>query len=38
VQTGVYVKGTRPTPRPRKIVGDVWDAVAWAIAQEQWAS
>ncbi|EUC33169.1 hypothetical protein COCCADRAFT_96883 [Bipolaris zeicola 26-R-13] len=35
VETGVYVKGTKPSPEPRKIVGDVWDAVAWAIAQEQ---
>ncbi|KAF1838485.1 HAD-superfamily hydrolase [Decorospora gaudefroyi] len=38
VQTGVYMKGTKPSPQPRKIVGDVWDAVAWAIAQEQWTS
>lgn len=27
VQTGVYVKGTTPTPQPSQIVGDVWDAV-----------
>lgn len=36
VQTGVYAKGTTPAHRPRKIVGDVWDAVAWAAEQEQW--
>ncbi|KAL6151053.1 hypothetical protein ACJQWK_10702 [Exserohilum turcicum] len=35
VETGVHVKGTTPSPEPRKIVGDVWDAVAWAISQEQ---
>lgn len=38
VETGVYKKGTTPAPQPRKIVGDVWDAVAWAIAQEKWTS
>ncbi|KAF2131958.1 cat eye syndrome critical region protein 5 precursor [Dothidotthia symphoricarpi CBS 119687] len=36
VQTGVYVEGTTPAHRPRKIVGDVWDAVAWAAEQEKW--
>lgn len=36
VQTGVYVEGTEPAYRPRKIVGDVWDAVCWAVAQEGW--
>lgn len=36
VQTGVYVKGTTPAHTPRQIVGDVYDAVKWAVAQEQW--
>lgn len=36
VQTGVYVEGTTPKHPPRKIVGDVWDAVNWAVAQENW--
>ena len=36
VQTGVYVKGTTPAHVPRQIVGDVYDAVSWAVAQEQW--
>ncbi|KAH8723497.1 cat eye syndrome critical region protein 5 precursor [Phaeosphaeriaceae sp. PMI808] len=36
VQTGVFVKGTTPSHQPRQIVGDVWDAVAWAVAQEKW--
>ncbi|RAR07004.1 cat eye syndrome critical region protein 5 precursor [Stemphylium lycopersici] len=34
VETGVYAKGTKPSPEPSKIVGDVWDAVAWAVAKE----
>jgi HAD superfamily hydrolase (TIGR01456 family) len=36
VSTGVYVEGTQPAVRPRQIVGDVWDAVSWAAAQEGW--
>lgn len=36
VQTGVYVPGTTPAFQPRQIVGDVWDAVEWASAQENW--
>jgi HAD superfamily hydrolase (TIGR01456 family) len=36
VQTGVYVKGTTPAHAPRQIVGDVYDAVRWAVSQEQW--
>ncbi len=36
VQTGVYVEGTVPAHQPRKIVGDVWDAVNWAAEQESW--
>ncbi|KAF2747591.1 cat eye syndrome critical region protein 5 precursor [Sporormia fimetaria CBS 119925] len=37
VETGVYEKGTEPKHRPRKIVGDVWDAVRWAaVEQEGW--
>ncbi|KAH4935752.1 hypothetical protein HBH74_084250 [Parastagonospora nodorum] len=36
VQTGVFVEGTTPAHQPRKIVGDVWDAVSWAVAQEKW--
>ncbi|KAJ4983489.1 had superfamily [Stagonosporopsis vannaccii] len=36
VSTGVYVEGTKPAVQPRKIVGDVWDAVSWAAAQEGW--
>lgn len=38
VQTGVYVEGTKPAYEPRKIVGDVWDAVMWATGQEKWTS
>ncbi|KAL6712598.1 hypothetical protein ACN47E_000475 [Coniothyrium glycines] len=38
VQTGVYVEGTKPAHQPRKIVGDVWDAVAWAAARESWTT
>ncbi|KAF2867140.1 cat eye syndrome critical region protein 5 precursor [Massariosphaeria phaeospora] len=38
VQTGVYVEGTTPAHVPRKIVGDVWDAVSWAVAQEKWSA
>ena len=36
VSTGVYVEGTQPAVQPRQIVGDVWDAVNWAAAQEGW--
>ncbi|KAF1952614.1 HAD-superfamily hydrolase [Byssothecium circinans] len=36
VQTGVYGEGTVPAHRPRVTVGDVWDAVDWAVAQEGW--
>ncbi|KAF1947245.1 HAD-superfamily hydrolase [Clathrospora elynae] len=36
VQTGVYVEGTVPAHQPRNTVGDVWDAVTWAAAQEKW--
>jgi ribonucleotide monophosphatase NagD (HAD superfamily) len=38
VETGVYKKGTTPSPQPRKIVSDVYDAVSWAVAQEKWTS
>lgn len=38
VSTGVYVDGTKPEHQPRKIVGDVWDAVEWATAQEKWTN
>ncbi|KAH7381663.1 cat eye syndrome critical region protein 5 precursor [Pyrenochaeta sp. MPI-SDFR-AT-0127] len=37
VQTGVYKEGTTPAHQPRKIVRDVWDAVAWAAVQQNWA-
>lgn len=36
VSTGVYVAGTTPNHVPDQIVGDVLDAVNWAVAQEQW--
>lgn len=36
VKTGVYVEGTKPAHEPRKIVEDVWDAVSWAVKQEEW--
>ncbi|KAI8937577.1 hypothetical protein NX059_005291 [Plenodomus lindquistii] len=36
VETGVYMAGTKPAHQPRKVVGDVWDAVKWATAQEKW--
>ncbi|KAF2034428.1 HAD-superfamily hydrolase [Setomelanomma holmii] len=36
VQTGVFVHGTTPSHQPRQIVGDVWDAVRWAVSQENW--
>jgi HAD superfamily hydrolase (TIGR01456 family) len=38
VQTGVYVKGTTPAHTPRHTVGDVYDAVSWAVAQEKWTT
>ncbi|KAL5402363.1 hypothetical protein PMIN03_010747 [Paraphaeosphaeria minitans] len=38
VQTGVYVEGTEPAHRPRKTVGDVWDAVEWAVREERWSA
>jgi HAD superfamily hydrolase (TIGR01456 family) len=36
VQTGVYVEGSVPAHKPTKTVGDVWDAVSWAVEQEGW--
>ncbi|PVI06461.1 HAD-superfamily hydrolase [Periconia macrospinosa] len=36
VQTGVYVAGTTPAHPPKQTVGDVWDAVSWAVAREGW--
>jgi HAD superfamily hydrolase (TIGR01456 family) len=38
VQTGVYKKGEVPAHEPRMVVGDVWDAVDWAVKQEKWGS
>ncbi|KAF2109704.1 HAD-like domain-containing protein [Lophiotrema nucula] len=38
VQTGVYMEGTVPAHEPRMVVGDVYDAVQWAVAQEGWRS
>jgi HAD superfamily hydrolase (TIGR01456 family) len=35
VETGVYVKGTKPSQQPRKTVGDVWDAVKWAAEEQE---
>lgn len=37
VQTGVFLEGTTPAHQPKKIVGDVYDAVAWAVEQERWS-
>ncbi|KAF1964686.1 cat eye syndrome critical region protein 5 precursor [Bimuria novae-zelandiae CBS 107.79] len=37
VQTGVYVEGTEPAHKPKQIVGDVLDAVEWAVGQEGWS-
>ncbi|KAF2467235.1 HAD-superfamily hydrolase [Lindgomyces ingoldianus] len=37
VRTGVHVAGTVPKHTPRMEVGDVWDAVSWAVGQEKWA-
>ncbi|KAF2192493.1 cat eye syndrome critical region protein 5 precursor, partial [Zopfia rhizophila CBS 207.26] len=36
VRTGVHVEGTVPNHKPRMEVGDVWDAVSWAVGQERW--
>lgn len=38
VKTGVYRSGTVPAHKPRVIVGDVYDAVKWALEQEGWHS
>jgi HAD superfamily hydrolase (TIGR01456 family) len=35
VETGVYAKGSTPSQRPRKIVPDVWDAVRWAVGENE---
>ncbi|KAF2741354.1 HAD-superfamily hydrolase [Polyplosphaeria fusca] len=37
VQTGVYKKGEVPAHEPRMVVGDVLDAVNWAVRQERWS-
>ena len=34
VKTGVYKEEQTPACRPTTIVGDVWDAVRWAIERE----
>lgn len=37
VETGVYQRGSEPAHKPRKIVGDVWGAVEWAVGEnEKW--
>ncbi|ORY19770.1 cat eye syndrome critical region protein 5 precursor [Clohesyomyces aquaticus] len=35
VGTGVHVAGTTPNHIPRMEVGDVWDAVQWAVEREE---
>ncbi|KAF2757407.1 HAD-superfamily hydrolase [Pseudovirgaria hyperparasitica] len=35
VETGVYVAGSEPKYKPSVIVGDVWDAVQWALEEER---
>jgi HAD superfamily hydrolase (TIGR01456 family) len=37
VSTGVYVEGSTPKHEPRAVVGDVWDAVRYAVEREKWA-
>ena len=34
VETGVYTSGTEPSVKPTKVVGNVKDAVDWALARE----
>lgn len=37
VKTGVYVDGTEPEHKPRRIAEHVWDAVCWAVQEnERW--
>ncbi|KAB8298830.1 hypothetical protein EYC80_000996 [Monilinia laxa] len=36
VKTGVYRSGTAPAYKPKVIVGDVYEAVKWALDQEGW--
>ncbi|THV53476.1 hypothetical protein BGAL_0049g00100 [Botrytis galanthina] len=38
VKTGVYRSGTVPAHKPKAIVGDVYEAVKWALEQEGWHS
>jgi ribonucleotide monophosphatase NagD (HAD superfamily) len=36
VETGVHNKGSEPRWKPKQIVGDVYDAVTWALKQSRW--
>ncbi|GME27565.1 Peptidase M20 [Neofusicoccum parvum] len=36
VKTGVYQEGSEPSWKPRTIVGDVYDAVRYAVEDSQW--
>ncbi|KAF2488862.1 HAD-superfamily hydrolase [Lophium mytilinum] len=36
VRTGVHVEGQTPAWKPNKEVGDVWDAVKWAVEDSKW--
>jgi len=36
VRTGIHQKGRDPAWRPRMEVGDVYDAVRWAVEQSKW--
>ncbi|KAE9967850.1 hypothetical protein EG328_007942 [Venturia inaequalis] len=36
VETGVHNKGSEPRWKPKQIVGDVYDAVQWALKSSGW--
>jgi HAD superfamily hydrolase (TIGR01456 family) len=36
VRTGVYQEREKPTAKPTALVGDVWDAIEWALKREKW--
>jgi hypothetical protein len=36
VETGVHSKGSEPRWKPKQIVGDVYDAVTWALKSSGW--
>jgi ribonucleotide monophosphatase NagD (HAD superfamily) len=36
VETGIHTKGSEPRWKPNHIVGDVYDAVTWALKSSGW--